>query len=49
MEIKTEKSFLLRKKFPNQELLVKCIIAIKDKLEERPKIWVFGNINFDNK
>lgn len=42
MEIKTEKSFLSRKKFPNQELLEKCVISIKDKLEERPKIWVFG-------
>ena len=42
MEIKTEKSFLSREKFPNQKLLENCIIYVKDKLEERPKIKVFG-------
>ena len=42
MVIKTEKSFLSKEKFPNQELLEKCVISIKNKLEERPKIWVYG-------
>lgn len=42
MEIKTEKSFLSREKFLDKKLLENCVIFIKNKLEERPKIFVYG-------
>ena len=42
MEIKTEKSFLYKTQFSNINLLGKCIKYVADKLEERPKIIVYG-------
>jgi alkylated DNA repair dioxygenase AlkB len=42
MEIKTKTSFLSKTKFNNIDLLENCIKYIEDKLEERPKIIVYG-------
>ena len=42
MEIKTDKSFLLKTKFQNLSLLRECVNYIKDNLENRPKIIVYG-------
>jgi alkylated DNA repair dioxygenase AlkB len=42
MEIYTEKSYLTKKKIINLSLLEKCVKYIEDKLEERPKIIVYG-------
>ena len=42
MEINTNHSFLSKTKFQNPELLKDCVNYIKDKLEERPKIKIFG-------
>lgn len=42
MEIQTTNSFLKKTKFPNPELLEKCVEEVSNKLEERPKIFVYG-------
>ena len=42
MEIQTDESFLNKTKFKNFELLEECVNYIKDKLEIRPKIKIFG-------
>ena len=42
MEIQTTYSFLQKTQFENFELLEKCVNYIKDKLEIRPKIKIFG-------
>lgn len=42
MEIQTKDSFLSKTRFPKRELLENCVKYIQDKLEERPKIKIFG-------
>ena len=42
MEIQTDESFLNKTKFKNLDLLEQCVNYIKDKLEIRPKIKIFG-------